>query len=135
MPIGQALPGRVTLTGEMRLGELLLQKGAITREELQTALHEQRRFDGKLGTNLFQLGYIEVDSVALALGEQLKMPPVLCEHVTQLDRKILSVFSPKVVSSYKAMPIALTSTKPARVIVACVDPNTVPREELAFAAG
>jgi hypothetical protein len=40
-----------------------------------------------------------------------------------------------VVLSYKALPIGYTTTKPSRLIVACVDPLAVPVEELAFAAG
>jgi hypothetical protein len=119
----------------MRLGELLLQRGAITREQLQRALHEQGRFGGRLGTNLLRLRCVDVDTVALALADQHNLFAVLRQHVAAVDRKVLSIFSPKVVALYKAIPIGYTTTKPTRVIVACVDPASIPMEELAFAAG
>ena len=119
----------------MRLGELLRQKGLITAEQLKASLDEQARFGGRVGTNLIQLGLVEMDAVALALSEQQNLPPVLREHVASIERKTLALFPARMVLSHKAIPIGYTLTKPERVVVACMDPAKVPLDELAFAAG
>jgi hypothetical protein len=36
----------------MRLGDILVSRGLITREQLEEALFAQRQFGGRLGTNL-----------------------------------------------------------------------------------
>jgi type IV pilus assembly protein PilB len=119
----------------MRLGELLRQRGLITPEELKGSLQEQQRFGGRLGTTLIQLGYVEMDTIALALSEQQGLPAVLRQHVAAVDKKTLALFPTKIVLAHKAIPIGYTLTKPGRVVVASMDPARLPLEELAFAAG
>jgi hypothetical protein len=119
----------------MRLGELLLQKGVITKGQLQTALHEQGRCGGRLGTNLIELGYADVDTIALALSVQRGFPALRREHIAAIDARVLGLFPESVVTKHKAIPIGYTMTKPPRVVVASMDPTTTPIDELAFAAG
>ena len=73
----------------MRLGEMLCQKGLISQEQLKTVLQGQSRFGGRLGTNLVQLGYVEVDVVAMTLSEKHAVSPVLREHVASIDKKTI----------------------------------------------
>jgi hypothetical protein len=126
-----------TLAAEdlVRLGELLVQKGVISVEQLQTSLHEQSRFGGRLGTSLIQLGYVDVDTIALALSDQQELPPALREHVASIDRKTLTLFPPRIVTTHKVVPIGYTVGKPARLVVASMTPRALPIEDLAFAAG
>lgn len=119
----------------MRLGELLLQQGKITQDQLRAALEAQRNYGGRLGTNLVHLGYLDVDVLARTLGQQLGVTAATRKHVAAIDKRVLSLFSARVVASYKAIPLGYTSTKPPRVVVACIDPGKIPVEELAFAAG
>jgi len=53
-----------------KLGQLLIQDGAITPEQLELALAEQRRVGGKLGTILTSLGLVSEDSIARSLAAQ-----------------------------------------------------------------
>ncbi len=56
----------------MRLGQVLIEAGAITEEELQVALLEkQQRPDIPLGTLLLNHGYISEEGLAEALARQL----------------------------------------------------------------
>jgi len=119
----------------MRLGELLLQHQVITPDQLRAGLEAQGNYGGRLGTNLFQLGYIDIDLLSRALGQQRGVPAALRKHVAAIDKRVIALFSPRAVESYRAIPIGYTTTKPSRVIVACVNPATIPLEELAFAAG
>jgi hypothetical protein len=52
------------------IGEVLVAAGAITREELQEALHEQRDSGKRLGEVLIEAGRISWLSLAQAIAEQ-----------------------------------------------------------------
>jgi hypothetical protein len=52
------------------IGEVLVAAGAITREELQEALHEQRQSGKRLGEVLIEAGRISWLSLAQAIAEQ-----------------------------------------------------------------
>lgn len=53
-----------------RLGELLLDRGWITEEQLAAALDQQRRIGGRLGDLLADLGYVTYEQLADALKAQ-----------------------------------------------------------------
>lgn len=58
--------------GNIRLGDLLVQQGVITREQLQRAIEEQGRCPGvKLGQMLVQLGFCRQQDVLNAISRQL----------------------------------------------------------------
>jgi hypothetical protein len=52
------------------LGELLLQKGLVTRDELEAALSEQETSGRLLGAILVDRGYVSGPALAVALAEQ-----------------------------------------------------------------
>jgi hypothetical protein len=57
-----------------RLGELLIEKGAIDLSELHTALEACHRRGGRLGTNLLRFGFVEETALLEALSEQFNVP-------------------------------------------------------------
>ena len=72
----------VTYSRKKRLGELLVDDGAITQEQLEQALAEQKKKTGqKLGSVLVELEMITEDQMIDALKNQLGYPGVnLREH-------------------------------------------------------
>lgn len=55
-----------------RIGDLLVQQGVITPEQLQRALDEQAKIEGvKLGQVLVQLGFCRREDVMGAISRQL----------------------------------------------------------------
>ncbi len=58
----------------LRLGEILVEAGLLTREELKKALERQAGTGKSLGTHLINEGIITGEGVARALGYQLKIP-------------------------------------------------------------
>jgi len=60
----------------MKLGELLLKAGVITEQQLRRALAEQKKWGGKLGTVLVDLGFLDEDMLVKALSKQLGLPRV-----------------------------------------------------------
>ncbi|MCP5215949.1 MAG: Flp pilus assembly complex ATPase component TadA [Pseudomonadales bacterium] len=59
---------------KLRLGDLLVQAGAITEEQLMTALTEQKKSGMRLGRALISMGYVDEDKLLNILSQQLKLP-------------------------------------------------------------
>ncbi len=76
------------------IGELLLQKGLITEEQLQEALEYQRRSGGRLGWVLASLGYITRLELYMVLSEHFGIPLVLGvdKILSQVDEAFLKKF-------------------------------------------
>src|SRR5207247_11166555 len=63
----------------LQLGELLIEKGLITKAQLDEALVERRVHGGLLGEALVRLGFIFEDELARTLAEQAGVPFVNIE--------------------------------------------------------
>ena len=59
---------------KIRLGDLLVESGEITDEQLSLALKEQKKGGRKLGATLIDLGFIAEDRLLRVLAEQLQLP-------------------------------------------------------------
>ena len=57
-----------------RLGELLIENGILTKENLEEALIYQKKNGGVIGQILIRLGYISEENLVAALGHQLNVP-------------------------------------------------------------
>ncbi len=57
-----------------RLGEILIEDGILTQENLLEALNQQKKEGGLIGQILIRLGYISEDSLVAAVAAQIKMP-------------------------------------------------------------
>lgn len=62
--------------GMKRLGEILLERGAIAISELHTGLEACHHSGGRLGTQLLRFGFVDEHALLEALSEQLEVPPV-----------------------------------------------------------
>ncbi len=102
----------------MRLGDLLLQQGLITPQQLEVALAEQKRAYRPLGAILLSLGFVDSSSVARLLSEQLGLP-LLDASSAHPDPLLLSTISATFVREHGAMPIAMQGDE---LLVAMVDP-------------
>ncbi|PTD96823.1 GspE/PulE family protein [Pseudothauera lacus] len=67
-----AAPGRKRI----RLGDLLVDNGVITQQQLETALTEQKKTGVRLGRTLVDLGYIDDQGLLDFLSRQLQVPYV-----------------------------------------------------------
>ena len=55
------------------LGELLLQKGLMTKEQLESALRQQAESGAPFGQVAVSLGYVEEEAMLMTLAEQLQL--------------------------------------------------------------
>lgn len=120
----------------MRLGELLIQLGLATVQQVQAALGTQELFGGKLGTHLVEAKVIGTDQLANALARQMGVPPALERHFSQADPAVVDRIKPALAARYLAIPLAASRTVPRRVMVAMTTPLDVMLvDELSFALG
>ncbi|MBK7646513.1 MAG: Flp pilus assembly complex ATPase component TadA [Betaproteobacteria bacterium] len=59
---------------KVRLGDLLIQQGLLTEEQLKIALDEQKRTGRKLGRVFVESGYVTEAGISQALARQLRIP-------------------------------------------------------------
>ncbi|MBL8403952.1 MAG: Flp pilus assembly complex ATPase component TadA [Dechloromonas sp.] len=59
---------------KIRLGDLLIQQGLLTDEQLKIALDEQKRTGRKLGRVFVESGYVTEAGISQALARQLQIP-------------------------------------------------------------
>lgn len=113
-----APPGR-----RRRLGDLLIESGLITEQQLKAALNEQRKWGGRLGRTVVELGFATETAMALALAKQLELPSV------ELDTLQLPAAAPTwlrldLCERYGVFPLELNPA--ARAIrIATADPTNV----------
>ena len=64
----------MTRPEKVRIGDLLIQQGLLTEQQLERVLAEQKRSGRKLGRIIVDSGYVSEDSIAKALARQLQAP-------------------------------------------------------------
>lgn len=118
-----------------RLGERLIAAGLLTHEQLEQALRAQVVWGGRLGTNLVELGCVDLDTLATVLGAQHGIPPALGRHFDRADRGLQEDFPQDLAAKYEVVPL-LRFGDPPRIAVVSIDPLTAEaRDEIAAAFG
>ena len=88
-----------------RLGELLLEKGLLSRASLMAALSNQMVYGGRLGTNLVELELIDIDDLSQALAVQWDVLPVGAELLSRIDEDTMALLTPQLAERYQAIPL------------------------------
>jgi hypothetical protein len=103
-----------------RIGELLVEAGAITREQLSQALSAQREHGGRLGTNLVELGFIDERGLAGVLARQLNIPSATAAQLERAEADALKLLPAKSAAKLRAIPLREDKGK---LWVALADPT------------
>jgi type IV pilus assembly protein PilB len=90
--------------GIERLGDLLVREGLITREQLQSALTEQRNTGMRLGYTLVKLGIIEETEITKMLARQYRMPAVDLARF-EVDPRIVKLVPSEVAMRHTVLPL------------------------------
>ena len=87
-----------------RIGEILLEEGAISKENLEEALKHQARVGGKLAEQFIELGFINEVTLLKALSKQYNVP---CADLTKmkLEKAIIDRISPDVAKKHHIIPL------------------------------
>ncbi len=118
----------------LRIGEMLVLQGLLDGVQLQSALAHQRRWGGRLGRAIVQLGFMKESALLESVGQQIGV-----EFVEIGDRlvspNVVKLVPQKVVRSRKAMPLACVGQgRRTTLVVALPDPaDLAVVDEIAFA--
>jgi type IV pilus assembly protein PilB len=104
-----------------RLGVLLIEVGLITQDQLEKALHIQKKMGKRLGRVLIELEYITEESLIEVLEFQLGVPHVDLERLT-IDPAIAGVISEAIAKRHQVIPIRREGTK---LVLAMADPTNI----------
>jgi len=91
-------------TKKILLGELLIERGLLTREQLTHALAQQQTNPEYLGSLLTRIGLISEQQLVEILAEQLELPFVKLKDV-QVDVQAIKKVPAKLASHYKFLPL------------------------------
>ena len=106
---------------KIRIGDLLVEAGAITEDELQQALARQKEEGGMLGNIIMDMGFISRELLITVLTTQMGIE--YCEIKTiQIDESVVKLVSKDLVQKYTAMPIGFAPDNPNLLQVAMADP-------------
>jgi len=95
------------------LGDLLVQMGIITKEQLDDALkHQNKQSSGKglLGNTLVKLGYCKEEDIARVVALQNDVPYISLDSY-RIDEAATSLITPEIAQRYSALPIGFRDGK------------------------
>ncbi len=87
-----------------RFGEILVNEGIITKEQLQEATEIQRSSGDFLGTILLELGHVTETDIIKTMSVQYQLP-FIRPSLYDLDRKLVQKFKPDFLHLHKILPI------------------------------
>jgi len=121
---------------KMRLGEFLVSRKLISRENLNRALEHQKENGGRLGRILVMLNLITEDKLLSALKYHLEIPILDLEDMV-IDPEILKRVPRKLVEKYTLLPVKVTTSFGKRtLLVVMSNPMDIEAiNEVEFAAG
>ena len=119
-----------------RLGELLLEKGALTQPQLDACLVAQKQTHERLGVLLIQKGYVTEDLLASALSEALGIPLLRLQDQSP-DWSAVHMLRPRFCEQNDLFPWGLDrSGEKKQLLVAMADPLNAPAiQEIEFTTG
>jgi type IV pilus assembly protein PilB len=88
----------------VRLGDLLVREGLITRDQLDQGLVEQKNTGMRLGYCLVKLGFVQELEITKALARQYKMPAVDLSRF-EVDQKIIKLVPADVAVRHMVLPL------------------------------
>lgn len=104
-----------------RLGDLLLEAGLITEEQLAKALAVQKKTRERLGKVLINIGYITEEGIIEVLEFQLGVPHMDLSAV-DVPREVASLIPLALAERYQVVPIKQEGKK---ITLAMVDPTNI----------
>ncbi len=119
--------------GWVRLGQMLVQDGILTDEQVATALDRQRRTKERLGQVLIDMHLIDEEVLLKYLGAQFRKEPITRQELGALDLDVVKLIPEEVARQHR---VIAAERNGRRLIVATADPlNVVAIDDLRRATG
>jgi len=107
----------------MKLGTLLLRDAVISLGQLEAALRAQVLYGGKLGTNLVELGFLDLDALGAYLGRVTGTPVASRAQFEETSAATIGQFESNLAELYVAFPLGDDPGAPGGLAVALADPT------------
>ncbi len=104
-----------------RLGDILIEEGLVTQEQLSQALYEQRRTGQPLVAILINSGLISEEDIVITLSEQLGIPHLRVESY-DIPPDVVAQVPEGIARRYHLIPVAKTG---ASLTIAMSDPLNI----------
>lgn len=101
-----------------KLGEVLIERGVVTEEQLSNALAMRKSRKKRLGKILKDLGYVTDDQIAQVLAEQYSLPVVRPEKC-KIEKEAIDLVPADFAREKKVLPMQVVGNK---IFVAVADP-------------
>ncbi|NLP04634.1 Flp pilus assembly complex ATPase component TadA [Candidatus Fermentibacteria bacterium] len=116
----------------MKIGQMLLEGGLITREQLEEALKIQRAEGGRLGAVLVRMNALTETDLNSYLARQHRIESTNVDAL-EIDKETLSLIPPEIARRYEVIPIKRVGKT---LVVAMTDPsNLFAIDDLRFSIG
>jgi hypothetical protein len=113
----------------VKLGTLLLRNAAIGLSQLEAALRNQVLYGGRLGTNLVELGFIDLELLSTYLSELTGFPIATPTLLDDVDKALLESLGADEAHRLRSVPLGVIqgghSGGGDTIAVAMVDPSDV----------
>ena len=100
------------------IGQLLIASGAISSEDLENGLKEQKRTGEFICTTLIRMGLVKEDTAMPVLAKQLNIPYVKIKSLN-IQPEVITRVPAKFATHYKLMPVRMEENE---IILAVTDP-------------
>ena len=107
--------------GKKRIGDILVEEGILTEEQLEEALKAAKAENKKIGEAITDLGFATEQDIAEALSSQLGFEYVNLSSV-HIPDNVLSLINESVLRKHLMIPYAFVPNTINQVKVAMVDP-------------
>jgi hypothetical protein len=107
----------------MRLGTLLLRDAVIGLSQLEEALKAQILYGGRLGTNLVELGLMDLDTLGLYLAKVHGVPVATQARMEAADPGTVARLGRELAERHLAFPLGPEPLRPETIAIAMSDPR------------
>ncbi len=107
----------------VRLGDLLIERGLITQDQLRIALQQQKSSGKQLGEALLDLGFVTEDAMRGALADKLGEEAISLKGAVA-DPRALAFIPKQVAKRHVLFPVSLDVAR-NELLIASADPNDI----------
>jgi type IV pilus assembly protein PilB len=117
----------------IRLGQMLIDDGILSQEQLADALARQRKSKDRIGQILIEMNIIDEEVLLKYLARQFRKEPITQQELENLDADVVKLVPEEVARQYRIIAVERHGPK---LIVATADPlNVVALDDLRRATG
>jgi hypothetical protein len=114
--------------GKSLIGQILIQEGKITEEQLNEALEYHMRWGKRIGESLVQLGFINEVELCKTLSKKISVPLIDISKIEpeKITKNLLKIIPIEMARQFRMVPIAIRAVQGEdKLILAASDPTSL----------